>query len=69
MITPADILRDDDVAKLAGVSLDTFQRRMRKGFRRGELDWRQARPMIIGGRRVWLRSDVENVIKERFTVD
>lgn len=65
MITASDILRDCDVAKLAGISLDTFQRRMRTGFRPGELDWNLARPMVNGGRRFWLRQDVESIIKER----
>jgi len=65
MITAADILRDADVARLAGLSLDTFQRKMRDGFAAGELDWRQARPMTNGGRRTWLRGDVEKVITER----
>lgn len=65
MITAADILTDAQVAELSGISLDTFQRRMREGFKAGELDWNQARPMINGGRRFWLRHDVEKVIKAR----
>lgn len=65
MITAKDIMRDADVAELAGLSLDTFQRKMRDGFAPGELDWTRAVPMLNGGRRTWLRSDVERVITER----
>ena len=35
MITAADILNDSQVAKLLGISLDTLQRRMNKGFNKG----------------------------------
>ena len=65
MITAADILNDSQVAKLLGISLDTLQKRMNKGFKPGELDLAQARPMIVGGMRRWFRADVEKVIKER----
>ena len=68
MITSKDILCDADVAKLVYLSLDRFQRRMREGFKRGELDFRQADPTVMGGRRVWLRADVERIIKERTVV-
>ena len=68
MITSRDILTDKDVAKLAGMSLYTFQERMRLGSRPGELDWRQARPVTNCRRRWWLREDVERVIRERLTV-
>ena len=65
MITSKDILCDADVAKLVYLSLDRFQRRMREGFKRGELDFRQADPTVMGGRRVWLRADVERIINEK----
>lgn len=65
MITAADILNDSQVAKLLGISLDTLQRRVRKGFKPGELDMLRARPMVVGGVRRWFRADVEKVIKER----
>lgn len=68
MITSKDILCDADVAKLVNLSVDRFQRRMREGFKRGELDFRQADPTVMGGRRVWLRADVERIIKERTVV-
>ena len=68
MITSKDIMDDADVAELARISADRFQRRMREGFKRGELDFRQADPTVMGGRRVWLRADVERIIKERTVV-
>ena len=68
MITSKDILCDADVAKLVNLSLDRFQRRMREGFEPGEFDFRQAEPVKMGGRRVWLRADVERIIKERTVV-
>lgn len=43
MITAADIMSDADVAELAGVSVDTFQRSLRVGIKAGELDWMQAK--------------------------
>lgn len=68
MITSKDILCDADVAKLVHLSLDRFQRRMRDGFEPGEFDFRQADPVKMGKRRVWLRADVERIIKERTVV-
>lgn len=65
MITAKDIMSDADVAKLVNISVDRFQRRMRDGFKSGEYDFRQARPTLMGGRRVWLRADVERIITER----
>jgi hypothetical protein len=67
MIRASDILTDADVAKLAHLSLCTFQRRMQKGFKPGEIDFTQARPMRNGDRRFWLREDVEKVIRDRVT--
>ena len=67
MIRECDILTDADVAKLAHLSLCTFQRRMKDGFKPGELDFTKARPMVNGGRRFWLRSDVERIITQRTT--
>lgn len=65
MITSNDIMRDADVAKLLRISLCCFQRKVLHGFDRGELDFRQAAPTMIGGRRVWLRADVERIINEK----
>lgn len=68
MITPKDIMSDEDVAKLVNISVDRFQRRMRDGFKSGEYDFRRANPTVMGGRRVWLRADVEKVIRNREVV-
>ena len=68
MITSADIMTDTQVAKLIGISVCVFQRRMRLGFRKGEIDFNRAKPTIICGRRFWWRADVERVIKDRATV-
>ena len=68
MISSKDIMSDAEVAKLVHLSLDRFQRRMRDGFEQGEFDFRQADPTVMGGRRVWLRADVERIIKERTVV-
>lgn len=68
MITPNDILTDEDVAILAHCEVATLQRKMRNGFAKGELDFTQAKPMMMGRRRTWLRADVEAVIKERKVV-
>lgn len=67
MITAADIMSDADVAALVGVALSTFQKWMRDDAPAGAIFWAKARPMMVGGRRRWLRSDVEKVIKERIT--
>ena len=67
MIREDDIMTDEDVARLAHLSLCTFQRRMQAGFKEGEIDFTQARPMVNGGRRFWLREDVEKVIRGRVT--
>ena len=62
-------MRDADVAKLAGMKVETFQRKMKRGtFGPGELDWRAADPVTNGRERLWLRRDVERVWKERIKV-
>ena len=68
MIKPRDIMDDKAVAGLVRISLDRFQRRMRNGFQAGEYDFRQAKPAVMGGRRIWLRADVERIITERVIV-
>ena len=65
MITAADIMTDAQVAKLTGISTYIFQQRMRDGFKPGELDFNEAKPLLNCGRRFWFRADVERVIKER----
>ena len=68
MITSADILTDAQVARLAGFKTDTFQRRIKNGFKPGELDLMQAKPWSNGRRRFWFRPDVEKIIKDRIVV-
>ena len=68
MITADDIMRDADVAKLAGLKVETFQRKMKRGFKTGELDWNAADPVSNGRERLWFRRDVERVWKDRIRV-
>ena len=69
MITANDIMRDADVAELAGMKVETFQRKMKRGtFGPGELDWRAADPVSNGRERLWFRRDVERVWRERIRV-
>lgn len=68
MITAADIMHDVDVAQLAGMKVATFQRKMKRGFSAGELDWRAADPVTNGRERLWFRRDVERVWKERIRI-
>lgn len=60
-----EIMTDEEVAALAKMELATLQRKMRSGFSKGELDFTQARPVMVGRSRRWIRADVEAVIKER----
>lgn len=55
------IMTDAEVAGLLGVSLRTFQRRVKRP-KTGELDLRKAEPATFGGRRFWLRVNVERLI-------
>ena len=67
MITAKDIMRDQDVAKMLGISADVFQRRMKHGFKPGELDFTAIALDVCGVRR-FFREDVERVIRERIVV-
>lgn len=67
MITAADIMSDADVAKLIGVALSTFQKWLRTDTPNGSILWEKAHPVMVGGRRRWLRSDIEKILKERIT--
>ena len=64
MITANDIMRDKDVAGLLGISVDVFQRRMKRGFKSGELDFSSIALDVCGVRR-FFRADVEKIIKGR----
>ena len=68
MLTSADIMTDRQVADIIGVSLSVLQRRLRTGFKPGEIDLTRARPCLICGRRFWYRADVEKTIQSRATV-
>lgn len=56
-----DIMFDKDVAEFFGISLRTFQRRVLRP-RKGELDPNKAEPVVIGSRRLWLRTNVERLV-------
>ena len=55
------IMTDAEVAGLLGVKLRTFQRRVKRP-RAGELDLNKAKPTTFGGRRLWLRANVEQIL-------
>lgn len=59
MNCPSPIMTDREVAELFHISLDTLQRKMRKGFANGETDLRKAAPQMLGRRRWWSRAKVE----------
>lgn len=65
MMDERDIMTDGDVAALLGISKDCLQKRIKRGFRRGEIDLMAAEPVVIGGMRRWLRADVERVLREK----
>ena len=52
---------DADVAAFFGISVKTLQRRVAKPAK-GEINPNDAHPQTIGGRRLWLREDVERLL-------
>jgi hypothetical protein len=60
---PSDhrVMFDADVAEFFGISVKTLQRRVAHPAK-GEIDPNDAHPVIIGGRRLWLREDVERLV-------
>ena len=60
---PADnrVMFDKDVAEFLGISVRTLKRRLEKP-KHGEIDPNDAHPQTIGGRRLWLREDVERLV-------
>ena len=60
---PSDnrIMFDADVAAFLGISVKTLQRRVARPVP-GEIDPNDARPVTIGGRRLWLREEVERLV-------
>ena len=61
MATEKPIMFDKDVATFLGISVCTLQRRIKKPAT-GEIDLNKAEPVVIGSRRIWLRSNVERLI-------
>ena len=60
---PSDcrVMFDADVAAFFGIDKRTLQRRILRPVP-GEIDPNDARPVTIGGRRLWLREDVERLV-------
>ena len=59
--TDPRVMFDADVAAFLGIDKRTLQRRILRPVP-GEIDPNDARPVTIGGRRLWLREDVERLI-------
>jgi len=60
-VSDSRIMTDAEVARLLGVSARTLKRRMKRP-RAGELDLNKAKPTTFGGRRLWLRANVEELL-------
>lgn len=60
---PSDnrVMFDADVAAFFGIDKRTLQRRILRPVP-GEIDPNDAHPQTIGGRRLWLREDVERLV-------
>ncbi len=59
--TDGRVMFDADVAAFFGISVKTLQRRVLRPVK-GEIDPNGARPQTIGGRRLWLRENVERLV-------
>lgn len=59
--TDPRVMFDADVAALFGISVKTPQRRIATPAK-GEINPNDARPQMIGSRRLWLREDVERLV-------
>lgn len=59
--TDPRVMFDADVAAFFGIDKRTLQRRILRPVP-GEIDPNDARPVTIGGRRLWLREDVERLV-------
>ncbi len=57
----ARVMFDADVAAFFGISVKTLQRRVATPAK-GEINPNDAHPCTIGGRRLWLREDVERLV-------
>lgn len=60
MASVSPIMTDKDVAKFFGISVRTLMRRLEKPLA-GEIDPNLGNPRKIGGRRFWLRENVERM--------
>ena len=60
MASVSPIMTDKDVAKFFGISVRTLMRRLDKPLA-GEIDPNLGNPRKIGGRRFWLRENVERM--------
>ena len=60
MASVSPIMTDKDVAKFFGISVRTLMRRLDKPLA-GEIDPNLGKPRKIGGRRFWLRENVERM--------
>ena len=60
---PSDnrVMFDSDVAAFFGIDKRTLQRRILRPVP-GEIDPNDAHPQTIGGRRLWLREEVERLV-------
>ena len=60
---PSDcrVMFDADVAAFFGIDVRTLQRRVLRPVP-GEINPNDAHPCTIGGRRLWLREDVERLV-------
>ena len=59
--TDPRVMFDADVAAFFGISVKTLQRRSATPAK-GEINPNDARPQMIGSRRLWLREDVERLV-------
>ena len=59
--TDPRVMFDADVAAFFGISVKTLQRRIATPAK-GEINPNDARPQMIGSRRLWLREDVERLV-------
>ena len=55
-----EVMTDAEVAEFFGISKRTFQGRVAKPAK-GEINPNDAKPQTIGGRRFWLRENVERL--------
>ena len=60
---PSDcrVMFDADVAAFFGIDKRTLQRRILRPVP-GEIDPNDAHPVTIGGRRLWLREEIERLV-------